>query len=80
MSSGRKRFSKIIKYTKENYFNILIGNFQNQIKQIEESFYISFYMKKCSCEKKIHKNKFRIIFNIKKDIQYLICNITERIC
>ena len=60
------KFSKIIKYTLENYFNILIDNFPKIIKQKEESFNISFYMKKCSCEKKTHKNKFRIIFNIKK--------------
>ena len=58
MSSGREKFSKIIKYTLENYFNILIDNYQDSS--------ISFYMKKCSCEKKTHKNKFRIIFNIKK--------------
>ena len=25
-------------------------------------------MKKCSCEKKTHKNKFRIIFNVKENI------------
>ena len=62
------RFLKIIKYTLENYFNVLIDNFPNQIKKIEESFYISFYLNKCSCEKKTYKNKFHIIFNIKKDI------------
>jgi len=63
---------KIIQYTLENYFNILIDNFPKIIKQKDKSFYISFYMKKCSCEKKTHKNKFHIIFNIKEGVDLSI--------
>jgi len=52
-----------------NYFNIGIINFPNRINQ-EESFYISFYIKTCSCEKKTHKRDLVLYFTIKQGVNF----------
>jgi len=62
------KFTKIIQYTIENYFNTKIINFPNKINQQDKSFYISFNIEQCSCERKTHKSEFCIIFTIKEKV------------